>query len=132
MIMADTHALLWWATGDRRQLSSRAHKALQTELKGGRIVVSSISAWELAMLVQRGRLSLSMDVSGWLKTLMQIEAIHFVPVDNDIALQSVALPGDFHQDPADRIIVATARHLSIPLVSADEKIRSYPHLKVVW
>ena len=132
MIVIDTHALLWWATGERRSLSTRANKAIQSAIKGGQLFVSSITAWELSMLVHRRRLSLSMDVSEWLKVLGQIEAVQFVPVDNDIAIRSNELPGDFHKDPADRIIVATARHLGVPLVTADEKIHGYPHVRVVW
>ena len=132
MIVLDTHALLWWASGERSQLSNRAHRAIQAELKGGRILVSSMSAWELTMLVRRGRLHLSMDTSQWLKVVGEIEALSFVPVDNDIAVQSVELPGEFHKDPADRIIVATARHFAAPLVTADDKIHAYPHVRVVW
>jgi PIN domain nuclease of toxin-antitoxin system len=55
-----------------------------------------------------------------------------LPVDVDIALKSVHLPGQFHKDPADRMIVATARKLAVPLVTKDEKIRAYPHVKTIW
>lgn len=132
MIVLDTHTLLWWASGDEAQLSPRAKRAIKAELKGGRIMVSSMSAWELAMLVARARVELSMDIGEWLSVVSQIEAVRFVPVDNDIAVQSVALPGEFHKDPADRIIVATARKLAARLVTADERIRSYPHVQTVW
>src|SRR5690349_12406165 len=98
----------------------------------GQILVSSISAWELAMLVARGRIDLSMDISQWLAVAGEIEALKFVPVDNDIAIKSVELPGEFHKDPADRIIVATARKFAAALVTADEKIRAYPHVRTIW
>jgi PIN domain nuclease of toxin-antitoxin system len=84
------------------------------------------------MLTERGRLALAMEISPWLALVEQIERLRFVPVDNAIALASVALPGEFHKDPADRIIVATARALGAPVISADEKIRSYPHVRSVW
>lgn len=132
MIVLDTHALLWWATGDDAQLSPAAAQAIAAEMSGGQIVVSSISAWELAMLVARDRIHLSMDVEAWLSVVGQIEAVRFVPVDNEIAVKSNALPGEFHKDPADRMIVATARKLAAPLVTADEKIRAYPHVRTVW
>lgn len=132
MIVLDTHALLWWANGERAQLSAAAASAIDAEMDGGQILVSSMSAWELAMLVERGRVALSMDIASWLDTLSQIDAVQMVPVDSEIAVKSVQLPGDFHKDPADRIIVATARKFAAPLVSADEKIRSYPHVRAIW
>ena len=84
------------------------------------------------MLVKAGRLALSMDVAEWLTVAEEIEAIRFVPVDNEIGVKSTELPGEFHKDPADRIIVATARKLAAPLVTADEKIRAYPHIRTIW
>lgn len=132
MIVLDTHVLLWWASGEHVHLSTAALRAIDAELEGGRIAISSISAWELAMLVARDRVALSIDTSQWLGLAGQVEAVEFVPVDNDIAVRSVELPGEFHKDPADRIIVATARCLGAPLVTADEQIRAYPHLRTIW
>lgn len=132
MIILDTHALLWWASGDTEQLSAVAAQAIEAELNGGQIRVSSISSWELAMLVAKGRIALSMDIGEWLSIVSQIEAVSFMPVDNEIAVKSVELPGEFHKDPADRIIVATARKLAAPLVTADDKIRGYPHVRTIW
>ncbi len=132
MIVLDTHVLIWWASGESAQLSPAAVRAIDAEMTGGQIVISSISAWELAMLVARGRIDLSMDIEEWLAVVGQIEAVRFVPVDNETAVKSVELPGDFHKDPADRLIVATARKLAAPLVTADAKIRAYPHVRVVW
>ena len=60
------------------------------------------------------------------------EFINFVPVNNQIAEHSVTLPGDFHNDPADRIIVATSRHLNMNLITKDKKIINYPHVKTKW
>ena len=132
MIILDTHTLVWWASGIKAQVSVAAMEAIEAEMAGGDILVSSISAWELAMLVDRGRIDLSMDIERWLSVVGQIEAVRFVPMDNEIALKSVALPGEFHKDPADRIIVATARKFAAPLVTADERIRAYPHVKTIW
>ena len=131
MIVLDTHALVWWVTGDPT-LSKKAKAAIARELDGGDIIVSSISAWEIAMLVNHERLLLSMDVMSWLATVAEIEAVRFVPVDVEIAAKSVALPGEFHKDPADRMIVATARKFAVPLVTKDEKIRAYAHVKTIW
>ena len=131
MIVLDTHTLVWWVSGDPL-LSKRARTAIECEQPDGDIVVSSISAWEIAMLVERGRLVLSMDVGSWLSTVAQIDAVHFLPVDVEVATKSVNLPGDFHKDPADRMIVATARKLAVPLVTKDDKIRAYAHVKTIW
>ena len=84
------------------------------------------------MLVEREKLVLSMDVGSWLATVTDIEAVRFVPVDPEIAVKSVELPGEFHKDPADRMIVATARKFSVSLVTKDEKIRAYAHVKTIW
>lgn len=132
MIVLDTHALIWWASGATEQLSVAAQDAIARELAGGQIAVSSISAWEVSMLIAKGRLALSMDVAEWLACVSQIESVSFVPVDNTIAVKSTELPGEFHKDPADRMIVATARKLAAPLVTADEKIRAYPHVRTIW
>ena len=84
------------------------------------------------MLVARGRVALSIDTGEWLSLVAQVEAVEFMPVDNDLAVKSVELPGEFHTDPADRLIVATARKLGAPLVTADEKILAYPHVRCIW
>lgn len=131
MIVLDTHALVWWVTGDA-ELSKKAKAVIEREQDSGEIIVSAISAWEITMLVEKGRLILSMDVSSWLATVAEIERVKFLPVDMVIANKSVALPGEFHKDPADRMIVATSRKLAVPIVTKDEKIRSYPHVKTIW
>ncbi|TDI60859.1 MAG: type II toxin-antitoxin system VapC family toxin [Alphaproteobacteria bacterium] len=131
-IVLDTHALVWWVNGDPL-LSPDATSAINKAMSNDRdIIVSSISAWELAMLVDKGRLSLNMDIADWLTTVESIEQVTFVPVDNDIAVASVVLPGNFHKDPADRMIVATARKLGYALLTADEKIQKYQHVKTIW
>lgn len=129
MIVLDTHALVWWVTDDPT-LSKKAKAIIEREQAAGEIVVSSISAWEIAMLVEREKLVLSVDVSTWLA--MAAEIARFVPVDVDVAVKSVQLPGKFHKDPADRMIVATARKFAAPLVTKDEKIRAYRHVKTIW
>ena len=120
MIVLDTHTLVWWVTGDST-LSKKAKAAIAHEMADGEIVVSAISAWEIAMLVEREKLVLSMDVNSWLATVAAIEAVRFAPIDVEIATKSVDLPGEFHKDPADRMIVATARKFAAPLVTKDEK-----------
>ncbi|MDC1513871.1 type II toxin-antitoxin system VapC family toxin [Porticoccaceae bacterium] len=132
LIVLDTHILLWWMSGDRK-LSTKAKRAITKHQDQERsILVSSISAWEIGMLVHRGRLTLNMDVDSWLAEVDKIPAVEFVPVDNSVGLKSTCLPGEFHKDPADRMIVALARHTSYPLITADEKILAYKHVKTLW
>lgn len=131
MIALDTPALVWWVANPS-MLSKKARVAIDKELDGGQILVSAISAWEVSALVARRRLIFSMDPTRWFDTLAQIEAVRMVPVDVEIGIRSVELPGDFHKDPADRMIVATARKYAVPLVTKDEKIRAYPHVKTIW
>ena len=132
MIVLDTHILIWWATGDVAKLSSNALAAIDQEMQAGEIIISSICAWEVAMLISKERIVISMDLDEWLSTIEQIDAVKFYAVDNDIAIKSANLPGEFHKDPADRMIVATARKLGSSLITADEKIINYPHVKTIW
>ena len=132
MIILDTHVLLWWVSGSDL-LSATANKAIKRTLTAGsEIIISSISAWEISMLISKGRLILSMDIESWLDEVSQIDGVRFMPVDNEIGIKSTALPGAFHKDPADRMIVATARKLAISLVTADEKIIKYEFVKTIW
>ncbi|MER2535439.1 MAG: type II toxin-antitoxin system VapC family toxin [Rhizobiaceae bacterium] len=130
MIVIDTHVLVWWLS-DRSRLSKEALRAVEDALAGDGVAASSISAWEVALLVDKGKLDLSMDLFQWLKVADEIVNFRFVPVDHILAARSVVVP-DFHPDPADRIIVSLARNLGAPLVTADEKIRRYPHVRTIW
>lgn len=95
-------------------------------------MVSAISAWEIAMLVQKERLSLTMDVEDWLGVAAETERLRFQSLDTELLVQSTRLPGAFHNDPADRMIVALARHLNVPLVTSDQQIRAYKHVRTIW
>ena len=132
MIVLDTHVLVWWLNGDQ-SLSSKAKSALKkcTNIENS-IKVSAICAWEIAMLVEKGRLVINMDVDSWLAEADKISAISFVPIDVETAVKSTSLPGSFHKDPADRIIVSLARHLALPLVTADQQILNYTHVQTIW
>jgi PIN domain nuclease of toxin-antitoxin system len=133
LIVLDTHVLIWWLNGDS-SLSPRASRAIRNEQEEehGLILVSAISAWEIAMLIRQERLTLTMDVEDWLGIAAETERLRFEPLDNDVLVQSTRLPGAFHSDPADRMIVALARHLNVPLVTSDTKIRGYKHVRTVW
>lgn len=131
MIVLDTHVWVWWLS-ESHSLSSKVQKLI-TEAKAKQaIYISSISVWEVAQLSTRGRLQLTMDYPDWIVQAESLSFINFVPVDNHIALRSVQLPPPLHQDPVDRVIMATALILGMPLITKDEKISRYPHLKTIW
>ncbi len=132
MIVLDTHVLLWWVSGSDA-LSAVAEKTINRTLaQGSEVIVSAISAWEVSMLIDKERLILSMDVESWFDEVSQIDGVRFMPVDNEIGIKSTVLPGNFYKDPAHRMIVATARKLAVPLVTADDKIRNYEHVRTIW
>ncbi|MCT0226691.1 type II toxin-antitoxin system VapC family toxin [Synechococcus sp. CS-1331] len=139
MILLDTHALIWWAAGNHPRLSANALAAIDQEIEsagrpGGSpgLLVSAISCWEVAMLVNRGRLALSLDVERWLALLASHPAVRLLGLDPAVAVAATRLPEPFHADPADRFLVAQARELGIPLLSADNKILSYGHVRSLW
>lgn len=129
MIVLDTHVLIWWVANPKK-LSREVRKSIKEEKEG--ILVSSISVWEIYLLVKKGRLKLTIDVDSWLAKVESLPLIRFVPVNNRIAAKSVNLPEKFHQDPADRIIVATARDLGATLLTNDQRIRKYSHVQTLW
>lgn len=131
MIVLDTHAWLWWISNPEKLGAAAASSIEQAMTKNG-ILLSSISTWEIALLVDKGRLTLSIDVRDWVRKTESLPFVRFMPVDNTIALRSVSLPGAFHADPADRIITATALTTGMPLVTKDEKIRACSFIQTIW
>lgn len=130
MIVLDTHAWVWWVAGDRR-LSQSARDEIDRAMGESGLRVSSISPWEVATLVRRGRLELTMEVGDWIARSEALPFLRFVPVDNRIALRAVGLQG-LHDDPADRIIVATALSLGARLVTRDRRLRAYRGVETLW
>jgi PIN domain nuclease of toxin-antitoxin system len=131
MIVLDTHAWIWFISNPEL-LSKRAEKAVDQAVQNKSLLISSISAWELALLVKKNRLSLTLDVTDWIAKSESLPFIQFVPVTNSIAVKSVNLPDPFHPDPADRIIIATALSHGARLVSKDKKMLAYSQIQTIW
>jgi PIN domain nuclease of toxin-antitoxin system len=131
MILLDTQTLIWWSSS-RESISRKAFKKINVEVKKGKVLVSSISIWEVYLLLKKKRLKFKVDISTWLEKVEQTPYFEFIPVDNKIAAKSVMLPGKLHQDPADRIIIATALTCGAKLITSDKRILKYPFIQSVW
>lgn len=123
-VLLDTHALVWLMVGDGR-LSPAVAEVVQQAAATNQVYVSAITPWEIAMLVARNRLTFASDIRTWLDQALSQPGITLASLIPAIAVDSVRLPGTIHGDPADRIIVATARNLRATLVTADAKLLTY-------
>lgn len=124
MIVLDTHVLIW-VLEDEARLGAAARAAVEQASESGSVLISAITPWEIALLVQKGRLALTDDVGTWLETVLALPSLRLAALEPGIAVDSVRLPGKLHADPADRIIIATARHFGWPLLTADRAILDY-------
>lgn len=122
-VLLDTHIWLWWLLG-QDELGQKDRQRLQALVRAGTPPsVSAISLWEVQMLVSKGRLPLTLPLSRWLPLATAPETVRVLPLDTDVVLAVNELPDSFHGDPADRIIVATARAHGLPLLTRDASIR---------
>ncbi len=129
MIILDTHIWVWWVHGDERLTSTQAEiiKTNETDIIG----VSVISAWEIAKLVEYNRLELPCPLHEWFYEALSYPGVRLIELTPEIAIESTRLPGEFHRDPADQVIVATARLYDLPLITSDTKIVKYPYVNSV-
>ena len=118
-MILDTHTLLWVDRNDSK-LGAMARLQIEADWRAGLLVVSAISFWEATMLAERDRISLPTSPERWRANWLRAGLVE-IPIDGRIALQSCQLT-NFHRDPADRFIVATALDRNLPLMTADKKI----------
>jgi PIN domain nuclease of toxin-antitoxin system len=123
-VLLDTHVLVWLAEGDAR-LDVAARREIEQAAAQGVAWVSAITPWEVGILVAKGRLVLACDVQDWVDEVLALPGLRLAPLTPAIAVASSRLPGELHGDPADRLIVATARHLGAALVTADAALLRY-------
>ena len=121
--LLDTHIWVWWVLGDAR-LKPRDQKWLDGLSVDERPFVCAISLWEVAMLVNLGRLELDVSLEDWFRSAAHPRSVRIVPLTPDIACEVAQLPDSFHRDPADRIIIASCRVLDLSLMSYDKRLRS--------
>ncbi len=123
MLLLDTHIWIWWQTSAPE--FTQTHQKLIDESEY--LAISQISIWEVAKLVEKNRINFTMAVKEWLEIALNHSKLKVILLNTEIIIESTQLPKPFHQDPADQLIVSTARVLNIPLLTEDKKILAYPY-----
>jgi PIN domain nuclease of toxin-antitoxin system len=123
-LLLDTHVLVWLIEGNER-LAPAVRAAIDEAASHHLLFVSAITPWEIALLVAKSRLTLTSDVQVWVDAALSLPGVRLQPLLPEIAVGSTRLPWEMHADPADRILVATARHIGATLVTADAQLLRY-------
>ncbi len=121
LLLLDTHVLVWLMFSDPK-LGKRANSTIQNASKENRLAISAITPWELGLLVSKKKVDLFKDVMEWVNDALGIPGMMLIGLEPEIAVASTRLPFDMHPDPADRILVATARRHGATLVTADRAL----------
>jgi PIN domain nuclease of toxin-antitoxin system len=124
-LLLDTHYWIWLQFGTRERLTGPVQKAIDEAGASGNLLLSVMSIWELGLLEAKGRIQLDVPCEQWVREAMAMPGLSLAPLTPEIALASSRLPQPFHGDPADRIIVATARTMGARLVTRDSRILEY-------
>ena len=130
-LLLDTHIWLWYAEGNVGRLLTPSVRKLDEARRGGGLVVSAIAVWEIGVLSAKGRIQLSVPLRDWVGNALGVPGIRFAPLDAAAAAESTLLPGAPHGDPADRMLIATARTQNMPLATRDKDILEYGKLGFV-
>ncbi len=128
VIVLDTHIWFYFINDGPEKLPAEVRKAIRDNDVLG---VSIISCWEIAMLVAKDRLRFSIDVQDWITKALKYKGIKLIELTPEIAVLATRLPGEFHKDPADRIIVASSLKLGAPLVTLDQNIKKWRYVQTI-
>jgi PIN domain nuclease of toxin-antitoxin system len=123
MVLLDTHVAIWLA--ERRALTDLARRSIDEAMQSEALLFSSASAWEIGILIKKGRVTLTLPAVDWIEHLATLPGIRFISLDARMAVEATCLPEPFHDDPADRFLLATARRLNVPIVTRDARILTY-------
>lgn len=129
--LLDTHIWVWMHLAPE-QLSTRVRNLLISSEEPPQLLLSTISLVELATLAEKGRIRFTVSFDQWVQEALAAVSVRLIPVRDDIARETGRLAGLDHYDPADRILVATARLENAVLLTADRTLRRYRHLKTLW
>jgi PIN domain nuclease of toxin-antitoxin system len=124
-VLLDTHMWVWYAEGDRTRFSPQVEPIVEAAVERGEVLVSAISVWEIAQLEALRRLELAQDVRTWTARALAFPGVRLNGLSPAIAIESTRLPGSPHHDPADRILIATARLAGAALITCDARLLGY-------
>ena len=129
--MLDTHTWIWWNMNPH-QLSDRVKRIIGNTNKYDEMLLSAISPWEFGKLLEKQRIGISCNPEDWINIALDMPKLRLVPLSPLLSYRSTVLPQPFHNDPADQIIVATARGENATILTKDEKILAYKNVKSLW
>lgn len=127
----DTHVWVWWHMHPKK-LSKRVRAIISHPDQYEELLLSAISPWEFSKLLEKKRIGISCDPEEWIREALEMLKLRLVPLTPTLSYRSTTLPPPFHEDPADQIIVATAREEKATVLTKDKLIREYTHVRTVW
>jgi len=130
-LLLDTHVWVWWNMAPGK-LSKKARERIGGGEGEDELLLSAFSLWEFCKLLEKRRLGISCDPEAWMAEALAMPRLRVVPLTPALAYRSTVLPPSFHDDPADQIIVATAREENATILSKDRRILDYPHVRALW
>jgi len=129
--LIDTHVWIWMNSFPEL-LSARVRRKLESLEPSDSLLISAISLWEVCKLVEKKKIHLVADLEAWVQNALEMPRLRVVPLDFPVFLRSTTLPGRFHADPADQMIVAAARLNDAVIITKDRQIRNYRHVRTFW
>jgi PIN domain nuclease of toxin-antitoxin system len=127
----DTHVWVWWNMHPKK-LSKRVRAIISHPDQYEELLLSAISPWEFSKLLEKKRIGISCNPEEWIREALEMSKLRLVPLTPTLSYRSTTLPPPFHEDPADQIIVATAREEKATVLTKDKLIREYTHVRTVW
>ncbi len=129
--LLDTHVWVWWYMHPQK-LSAKVKVLIRNTKRYDELLLSAISPWEFSKLLEKGRIGISCNPEDWMTTALDLPKLRLVHLSPILTYQSTTLPQPFHDDPADQIIVATAREENATILTKDKNILHYKHVKSLW
>jgi len=129
--LLDTHTWIWWNMNPQK-LSQKVKELISNAEMYDEILLSATSPWEFCKLLEKKRVGISCDPEDWINTALDMPKLRLIPLSPVLSFRSTVLPQPFHNDPADQIIVATAREENATILTKDEKILAYKNVRSLW
>ncbi len=129
--LLDTHTWIWWNMNPKR-LSAKVKRLISEPARYEELLLSAISPWEFCKLLDKKRLAIACDPEEWMNEALDMPKLRLVPLTPTLSFKANNLPQPFHQDPADQIIVGTAREENATILTTDQLILSYESVKTFW